>query len=86
MADSLSQAHPKSRLRKDVSTMTDHEIIAAQIKQLIDVEYENQQLRQRLREEEVDRLVILGRLRAVEKERDRLLVIMGRTAARSLEV
>jgi hypothetical protein len=71
---------------KDVSTMTDHEIIAAQIKQLNDVEYENQQLRQRLREEEVDRLVILGRLRAVEKERDRLLVIMGRTAARSLEV
>lgn len=66
--------------------MTDHEIIAAQIKQLNDVEYENQQLRQRLREEEVDRLVILGRLRAVEKERDRLLVIMGRTAARSLEV
>jgi hypothetical protein len=71
---------------KDVSTMTDHEIIAAQLKQLNDVEYENQQLRQRLREEEVDRLVILGRLRAVEKERDRLLVIMGRTAARSLEV
>ncbi len=66
--------------------MTDHEIIAAQLKQLNDVEYENQQLRQRLREEEVDRLVILGRLRAVEKERDRLLVIMGRTAARSLEV
>jgi len=66
--------------------MTDHEIIAAQIKQLNDVEYENQQLRQRLREEEVDRIVILGRLRAVEKERDRLLVIMGRTAARSLEV
>jgi cell shape-determining protein MreC len=71
---------------KDVSTMTDHEIIAAQLKQLNDVEHENQQLRQRLREEEVDRLVILGRLRAVEKERDRLLVIMGRTAARSLEV
>ncbi len=66
--------------------MTDHEIIAAQLKQLNDVEHENQQLRQRLREEEVDRLVILGRLRAVEKERDRLLVIMGRTAARSLEV
>ena len=66
--------------------MTEQEIIAAQIKQLNDVEYENQQLRQRLREEEVDRLVILGRLRAVEKERDRLLVIMGRTAARSLKV
>jgi len=61
--------------------MTDHEIIAAQIKQLNGVEYENQQLRQRIREEEVDRLVILGRLRAVEKERDRLLVIMGRDAA-----
>jgi cell shape-determining protein MreC len=71
---------------KDVSTMTDHEIIAAQLKQLNDVEHENQQLRQRLREEEIDRIVILGRLRAVEKERDRLLVIMGRTAARSLEV
>jgi hypothetical protein len=66
---------------KDVSTMTDHEIIAAQLKQLNDVEHENQQLRQRLREEEVDRLVILGRLIAVEKERDRLLVIMGRDAA-----
>jgi len=61
--------------------MTDHEIIAAQLKQLNDVEHENQQLRQRLREEEVDRLVILGRLIAVEKERDRLLVIMGRDAA-----
>lgn len=66
---------------KDVSTMTEQEIIAAQLKQLNDVEYENQQLRQRLREEEVDRLVILGRLRAVEKERDRLLVILGRSAA-----
>ena len=61
--------------------MTEQEIIAAQIKQLNDVEYENQQLRQRLREEEVDRVVILGRLLAVEKERDRLLVIMGRDAA-----
>ena len=66
--------------------MTDHEIIAAQLVHQNAVESENQELRQRIREYKVDRKFIIGKLRAVEKERDRLLVIMGRTTARSLEV